>query len=167
MTTIPRMEVILDRVRRSRERYNGRMQPPADDAMIAKLQADCRARFGLRIPERYCHLLRITDALNWNGVYFHGTARRPYADHPDMTLGGLLEETTEWWHWQQKLILGNIEDQYFFYDQEADEYQVYRVSDNKPYRRFKEFDELFAHAFDGRFPEHDDALPPPPWERAG
>lgn len=147
MTTFPRMEATLERIKHVSRRFNINMQPPAENLAIERLKRECSRRFAFQVPERYCHLLRLTDGVEWNGARFFA------AGHPGRTFPTVIEETMTHQPWLPRLILGNMEDQYFCFDQGTNEYQVYAVGYNKPYRRFKEFDELFAYAFEGRWPE--------------
>lgn len=153
MSNTHRMEDTLERVRQARQTFKSGMQPSANEAAIKHLQSECETRFGMRVPERYCHLLRLADGVEWCSARFFGTESRAYVDHPDRILPSMLEKSVEQWQWLRKLVIGAIEDQYFCYDQNADEYQAYIVSDSHPYRRFKEFDELFAYAFEDRWPD--------------
>ena len=148
-----RMEDTLERIRESHRAFCSHMQAPAPDAAIERLQRESARRFGLRVPERYCHLLRLADGVEWNSARFYGTQSLAYVDHPERVLPGVLEKTDEWWPRRHKLVLGAIEDQCFFYDANLSEYQAYIVGDGEPYRRFKEFDALFDYALEGRWPE--------------
>jgi len=161
----PTVEQTFERIRQVRTRFKLSLQPPADDAAIDRVQGECQSRFGLSIPTRYVHLLRIADGVEDNGARFYGSMRRTFTEHPDRGIPGILDETATWWHRWKQLMLGNIEDQLFCYDHSTDEYHVWNVSGNEPYRRFKEFDELFAYAFDESRLYIPDLPPPPDWSR--
>jgi len=147
MSTSPKMEATLERITEVCKMFNRDMQPAADDLVIERLQRECARRLKLQVPERYCDLLRLTDGVEWNGARFFA------AGHPARTFPTVIEETITHRPWLPKLILGNMEDRYFCFDLETNKYQVYDLGYHKPCRCFNEFDELFAYAFEGRWPE--------------
>ena len=52
-------------------RYGGSLQAPCDERSIATLRVRVRAQLGIGLPAGLEDFLRLTDGLNWNGLYLY------------------------------------------------------------------------------------------------
>src|SRR5215831_5595949 len=72
------------------------LQPPCTEQGLAELQAKAKAELSAELPDEYLHFLRITDGLNWNGVYIYPSHKALLVGYRDLYIDGFVEMNQFW-----------------------------------------------------------------------
>ncbi len=82
---------LLRRVEDQARGYGDTLQAPCDGARLARLRERVRNELRSGLPEEYAGFLRLTDGMNWNGLYVYPSETSPIAGHPEHVLAGIVE----------------------------------------------------------------------------
>lgn len=124
-----------------REHY--RKDPPAaatEDA-LAVLQQRSRAELNADPPEEYLNFLRVTDGLNWDGLFLYGTDDNPK--------NSFVEQNLDWRSYEKHnsyLIFGDGDISLYAYNLIEKRYELQDRSSGTVLETFETFDALAAEA---------------------
>jgi hypothetical protein len=72
------------------------LQPACPEARIIALRVEAKSKLSAEIPDEYADFLRITDGLNWNGVFIYASHRALLVGHRDLYINGFVEMNEIW-----------------------------------------------------------------------
>ena len=82
---------LLRRVEHQAGGYGVTLQASCDGSRLARLRGRVREALGSELPEAYAGFLRLTDGMNWNGLFVYPSETSPIAGHPEHVLAGFVE----------------------------------------------------------------------------
>jgi hypothetical protein len=144
-------ERLLRQVAQEAGRYGGVLQPPCDDRALDVLRRRVRDELGVGLPAGLEEFLRLTDGLNWNGLYLYPSATAPLVGHPDVVLPGLVESNLD--HrgvegLDDVLVLGNDSLDLFAWHCSTNEFQVLDLVPRDVMATVPSFDALLTEALE-------------------
>jgi hypothetical protein len=74
----------------------GRPQPPCSEEEIKELRTRARAELSAGLPDEYADFLKVTNGLNFNGVFIYPSRTTPIAAKPGAEMYGFVEENLTW-----------------------------------------------------------------------
>jgi hypothetical protein len=74
----------------------GDLQPPCSEQGIRELRIRVRNELSAEISDDYADFLRITDGLNFNGVFVYPSRTIPIVGARNIEMDGLVEENLIW-----------------------------------------------------------------------
>ena len=135
---------LLGRIHAEQREVGERIEPPADEAAIAELDATLRAQFGAGLPPGWAAFLRHCDGLDFNGFTLYATRQR---DGTAVMLG-MPEQNFVFRagaRGARHLLLGETGDDYFAHDLTAGDFCVFGRATGSVYERFPDASGLLRH----------------------
>jgi FeS assembly protein IscX len=139
----------------------GAMIPrPATEEDIAKCQEDLIG-IGLEPPPQgYVDFLKINNGLAWNGIAFYSTYQITEADNSTsyrlMDLVSMNDDFNDRYELDEKVLLGNEDEEYYVYDIETKRYELLERESREAWQEFDTFEELFLYTVGGRLGMRDE-----------
>ncbi len=136
----------LQEVQDQQRHYGEQTHPPSDEAALASLSQNSLAELSADVPEQYKAFLRITDGLNWNGLFIYSSHDTSEYKH------GFVETNLNWRSYeinQDFLFFADADINLYAYSISEEEYQVLDRPSMDVYDSFQTFDELIADALKG------------------
>src|SRR5215831_12763554 len=78
------------------KQFGGLSQPPCSEEEIEQLRVRARAELSAEIPKDFTDFLRITNGLNFNGVFIYPSRTTPIAGSPRIEMEGFVEMNLIW-----------------------------------------------------------------------
>ena len=74
-----------------KRRHGDALQAPCDERRLSVLRGRVRGELGTELHEEYAGFLRLTDGMNWNGLYVYPSETSPVADRSANAMAGFVE----------------------------------------------------------------------------
>ena len=140
---------LLRRVEDRARSYGDALQAPCDERRLEKLRGRVGEELGTVLPEDYADFLRLTDGMNWNGLYLYPSETFPIAGHPEYELRGLVEPNLDYreddW-FADLLVFGDDGLDLYARRISTGEYQIYDRVPNNLIETVPSFDALASAA---------------------
>jgi len=110
---------------------------------LAILSSRAKAELSAEVPQGYVDFLRVTDGLNWNGLFIYSSHDTDDYDH------GFVETNLNWRNYEindDLIYFADADINSYVYSLRAGEYQILDRPSMDVYGSFKTFDEMIAEA---------------------
>jgi len=133
----------LQEVENQTKMYSEQMQPPATETALADLSARALAELSAVVPQEYKDFLRVTDGLNWNGLFIYSSHNTDDYKH------GFVDSNLDWRSYEINddfVYFGNADINLYVYSIRDSEYQMLDRPSMDVYGSFRTFDEMLTEA---------------------
>lgn len=125
------------------------IQPPATEESLARLRQRARDEMGAELPEGYLDFLRLTDGLNWEGLFIYASDRNPVVGKPTVFMHSFVEDNLDWRSYEPHknyLIFADGDISLFVYNLVLGRYEHQDRSSGTVLRTYDTFDALITEA---------------------
>lgn len=139
-----------------RTMYKSDIQPPAPEEALQRLRQRTRDELGADLPEGYLDFLRVTDGLNWNGLFVYASDKNPVIKKPTVFMHPFIEDNLDWRsHEPHKnyLFFADGEISLYVYNLVKSRYEVLDRPSETVINTFQTFDEMITEALHQRLRE--------------
>lgn len=129
--------------------YGSDIQPPATEEALLRLCRRTRDELGAELPEGYLDFLRLTDGLNWEGLFIYASDRNPVVGKPTVFMHSFVEDNLDWRSYEKRknyLIFADGDISLFVYNLVEGRYELQERSSGTVLSTFDTFDGLITEA---------------------
>jgi len=124
-------------------------QPPATEASLQHLCQRTRDELSAELPDGYLDFLRITDGLNWNGLFVYASDRNPAINTPTIFMQSFVENNLDWRSYEPHnnyLFYAEGDISLYGYNLVEKRYELQDRSSGDIISTFETFDEMITEA---------------------
>ncbi len=133
-----------------RQYHQGDIQPPATEEALTHLLQRTREEFGADLPQQYLDFLRVTDGLNWDGLFIYASASSLVAKNPAILMHSFVEDNLDWRsdeHWNDYLVFADSDMNLYALNLAAGRYEFQDRYCGNVISSFGTFNALITEAF--------------------
>lgn len=76
--------------------YRSDIQPAATEAALERLQQRAQKELDASLPDDYLDFLRVTDGLNWDGLFVYASGKNPVIEKPTAFMHSFVDDNLDW-----------------------------------------------------------------------
>lgn len=125
------------------------IQPPATEASLAHLRQRTHDDLGAELPEGYLNFLRLTDGLNWEGLFIYASDRNPVVGKPTVFMHSFVEDNLDWRSYEKRknyLIFADGDISLYAYNLVEKRYELQDRSSGTVLSTYGTFEEMITEA---------------------
>ncbi len=125
------------------------IQPPATEASLAHLRQRTRDELSAELPKGYLDFLRMTDGLNWEGLFIYASDRNPVVGKPTIFMHSFVEDNLDWRSYEKRknyLIFADGDISLFVYNLVEKRYELQDRSSGTVLSTYDTFDAMITEA---------------------
>lgn len=129
--------------------YHEDLQPPATEAALERLQQRAQEELGASVPEHYLDFLRVTDGLNWEGLFVYASGKNSIAGKPSVFMHSFVDDNLDWRSYaphRNYLFFGDGDISLFAYNLTERRYEIQDRPSGTVISAFDTFDAMFTQA---------------------
>lgn len=139
--------------------YHEDLQPPATEAALDRLQQRAQEELGASVPEGYLDFLRVTDGLNWEGLFVYASDKNPVAGKPTLFMHSFVDDNLDWRSYAPHcnyLFFADGDISLFAYNLAERRYEIQDRPSGTVMGTFDTFDAMIAEALRNSLREDED-----------
>jgi hypothetical protein len=129
--------------------YNADLQPPATEKTLRTLSQKVEAEFFAQLPADYLEFLRLTDGLNWNGLFIYSCDKTPVVGEAGEFMHPFVETNLIWRDYaphKDYLFYADSDISLYVYNLVKERYEILDRPSETLINTFGSFDELITEA---------------------
>lgn len=129
--------------------YRTDIQPPASEAALERLQQRAQEELGASLPDGYLDFLRVTDGLNWEGLFVYASGKTPVIDKPTVFMHSFVDDNLDWHSHaphQNYLFFADSDISLYVYHLAKRRYEILDRPSETLIQTFETFDAMLAEA---------------------
>lgn len=133
----------LEKIEAQASVYGEKRHLPASEADLASLSARARAELSAEVPQQYKDFLRVTDGLNFDGLFIYSSHNTEDYTH------GFVETNLIWRSYgvnEDSLLFADSDINLYAYNLVEKRYELQDRPSGDAYDTFKTFDEMITEA---------------------
>lgn len=133
----------------SKRDYDSDIQPPATEESLRRLRQRAHDELGSTLPDGYLDFLRVTDGLNWNGLFVYASEKALIVGEANDFMSPFVDSNLIWRDNELNknyLFFADGEISLYAYNLVKECYELQDRPSGDVIRTFKTFDEMITEA---------------------
>ncbi len=143
----------------SKKYYDSDIQPPATEEALRRLRQRTQDELGAALPSGYLDFLRVTDGLNWNGLFIYASEKALIVGEANDFMSPFVDTNLIWRDNEPNknyLFFADGEISLYVYNLVKERYELQDRPSGDVIRTFKTFDEMITKALKASLHEEDE-----------